>query len=77
MEGPSGISMEEFEHALDKIIEYYSSDEGKHVQGMISYLNDVSSELCVFYYITCCSGQKRNTLVFSVRIMLILQLHPS
>jgi hypothetical protein len=29
MEGLSRISMEEFEHALDKIIEYYSSDEAK------------------------------------------------
>jgi hypothetical protein len=64
MDGPSGISMEEFEHVLDKIIEYYSSDEGKQVQVMISYLNYVASELCDFYDITCCSRKK--TLLFSM-----------
>jgi hypothetical protein len=58
MEALSRISMEEFEHALDKTIEYYSFDEGKQIQGMISYLNDVATELCDFYDITCCSKQK-------------------
>jgi hypothetical protein len=31
---------------------------------MISYLNDVAYELCDFYDITCCSGQKKKHFSF-------------
>jgi hypothetical protein len=64
MEGLFRTSIEDFEPALDKIIEYNSCDEGEHVQGMISYLNDVATKLCDFYDKTYCSRQKNKYFSF-------------
>jgi hypothetical protein len=54
----------DLQHALDINIMYYSSDEEKQVQGMMSYMKGVSTELCDFYDITCSSRQKNKHFSF-------------
>jgi hypothetical protein len=48
----------DWQYAIDTNLKYYSLDEGKHIEGMIRYLNDATTQLCDLFDETCCSRKK-------------------
>ena len=55
---------DDVEHALNRLIDYRASEKGKHLHGLLSYLNGLASKLCDLYDRTCCSRQTNKHFCF-------------
>ena len=55
---------DDVEHALNRLIDYRASEKGKHLHGLLRYLNGLASKLCDLYDRTCCSKRTNKHFCF-------------